>query len=204
MTTSTRVVLVRHAETEMITKKLIHGHSDSPLSEKGTRDAQKTADYFRGQRFDAFYSSSIGRAVRTANIIGNAINIPPVPTDGLKERYYGWLEGKPLTLFEPDLTGPKIMHPIIEFALKISGESSLDFLDRVITTFESIVAKHEGQRILIVLHWGILSVLTQYLQGKDLAVWREIGPWTSCGISEYQQNENHWHPLYLDRSSHLI
>jgi probable phosphoglycerate mutase len=204
MTTSTRVVLVRHAETEMITKKLIHGHSDSPLSEKGIRDAQKTADYFRGQRFDAFYSSSIGRAVRTANIIGNAINIPPVPTDGLKERYYGWLEGKPLSLFEPDLTGPRIMHPIIELALKMTGESSQNFLDRVITTFESIVAKHEGQRILIVLHWGILSVLTQYLQGKDLAVWREIGPWTSCGISEYQQNENHWHPLYLDRSSHLI
>jgi broad specificity phosphatase PhoE len=96
------------------------------------------------------------------------------------------------------------MHPIIELALKMTRESSQNFLDRVITTFESIVAKHEGQRILFVLHWGILSVLTQYLQGKDLAVWREIGPWTSCGISEYQQNKNHWHPLYLDRSSHII
>ena len=204
MTTTTQVVLVRHAETEMITKDLIHGQSDSPLSEKGVSDAQKTADYFRGQRFDAFYSSSIGRAVRTADIIGGAINKSPVPTDGLKERYYGWLEGKPLALFEPDLSGPKIMHPIIEFALTISGESSQDFLDRVIETFENIAAKHEGQRILIVLHWGILSVLTQYLQGKDLVLWREIGPWTSCGISEYQQNEKKWHPLYLDKSSHLI
>ena len=96
------------------------------------------------------------------------------------------------------------MHPIIEFALTMSGESSQDFLDRVITTFENIAAKHEGQRILIVLHWGILSVLTQYLQGKDLALWREIGPWASCGISEYQQNEKNWHSLYLDKSSHLI
>ena len=204
MKTTTRVVLVRHAETEMITKNLIHGHSDSPLSDKGVSDAHKTADFFRGQHFDAFYSSSIGRAARTANIIGDALNIPPVLTDGLKERYYGWLEGKPLSLFEPDLTGPKIMYPIIEFALKVSGESSQEFLDRVIRTFEGITAKHKGQRILIVLHWGILSVLTQYLQGKDLTVWREIGPWTSCGISEYQQNGINWHPMYLDKSSHLI
>jgi 2,3-bisphosphoglycerate-dependent phosphoglycerate mutase len=204
MQSTTRVVLVRHAQTEMITKNRIHGHSDSPLTDKGIHDAQKTAAYLSGQHFDAFYSSSIGRAMHTAAIIGNAINMQPEPTDGLKERYYGWLEGKPLSLFEPDLSGPKIMHPIIEFALHASGESSKDFINRVIIDFKRITEKHTGQRILIMLHWGILSILTQYLQGKDLSIWREIGPWTSCGISEYQQNKTNWHPLYLDKSDHLI
>ena len=203
MNNPTQVVLVRHAQTEMITENRIHGHSDSPLSKKGVRDANKTAGHLREQSFDAFYSSSIGRAMRTAEIIGDAINMAPVPTDGLKERYYGWLEGKSLSLFEPDLTGPKIMHPVIKFALKTSGESAEDFIDRVINTFGHITAKHKEQRILIVLHWGILSILTQYLQGKDLAVWREIGPWTSCGISEFHQKENIWQPIQLDNSSHL-
>ena len=142
--------------------------------------------------------------MHTASIIGDAINMQPVPSNGLKERFYGWLEGKPLSLFEPDLSGPKIMHPIINFALNTSGESSQDFIERVITDFERITTKHAGQRILIVLHWGILSILTQYLQGKDLSIWRGIGPWTSCGISEYQQNTVNWHPLYLDKRSHLI
>jgi len=100
MTKRTQVVLVRHAQTEMITKNRIHGHSDSPLSQKGIRDANKTADRLREQSFDVFYSSSIGRAMSTAEIIGDALNMTPVPTDGLKERYYGWLEGKPLSLFD--------------------------------------------------------------------------------------------------------
>ena len=204
MNKPTQVILVRHAQTEMITQNRIHGHSDSPLSEKGIRDANKTADHLREQSFDVFYSSSIGRAMCTAEIIGDALNMAPVPTDGLKERYYGWLEGKPLSLFEPDLTGPIIIHPFIKFALNTSGESADGFIDRVIKTFDQITAKHKGQRILIVLHWGILSVLAQYLQGKDLADWREIGPWTSCGISEFHQKENLWQLIYLDDSSHLI
>ena len=204
MNKTTQVVLVRHAQTEMITENRIHGHTDSPLSKKGVRDANKTADILRAGSFGAFYSSSIGRAMRTAEIIGNALNMAPVPNDGLKERYYGWLEGRPLSLFEPDLTGPKIMHPFIKFALKTSGESAEFFIDRVIRTFDQIAANHKGQRILIVIHWGILSVLTQYLQGKDLAFWREIGPWTSCGISEFHQKENKWKTIYLDDSNHLL
>jgi len=204
MTLSTQVILVRHAQTEMITKNRIHGHSDSPLSQKGVRDANKTADRLRGQSFGAFYSSPIGRAMHTAEIIGNVINRVPVPNDGLKERYYGWLEGKPLSLFEPDLSGPKIMHPFINIALKASGESAKFFVDRVISTFDDITTRHKKQRILFVIHWGLLSILTQYLQGKDLSVWREIGPWTSCGISEFHQKENTWQPIYLNNSSHLL
>ncbi len=204
MTLSTQVILVRHAQTEMITKNRIHGHSDSPLSQKGVRDANKTADRLRGQSFGAFYSSPIGRAMHTAEIIGNVINRVPVPNDGLKERYYGWLEGKPLSLFEPDLSGPKIMHPFINIALKASGESANFFVDRVISTFDDITTRHKKQRILFVIHWGLLSILTQYLQGKDLSVWREIGPWTSCGISEFHQKENTWQPIYLNNSSHLL
>ena len=204
MKKSTQVVLVRHAQTEMIIENRIHGHTDSPLSQKGIRDANKTADHLREQSFDILYSSSIGRAIRTAEIIGNAINMAPVPVDGLKERYYGWLEGKPLSLFEPDLSGPKIMHPFIKFALKTSGESAEIFINRVIRTFDHLAAKHKGRRLLIVIHWGILSILTQYLQGKDLAVWREIGPWTSCGISEFHKKDNIWQTIYLDDSSHLL
>ena len=204
MTLSTQVILVRHAQTEMITKNRIHGHFDRPLSQKGIQDAKKTAEHFRGQSFDALYSSSIGRAMHTAEIIGNAIDMVPVPNDGLKERNYGCLEGKPLSLFEPDLSGPKIMHPFINFALRTSGESAKFFVDRVISTFDDITTQHKKQRILFVIHWGLLSILTQYLQGKDLSVWREIGPWTSCGISEFHQKENTWQPIYLNNSSHLL
>ena len=205
MQETTQVVLVRHAETQTITSQRIHGQTDGPLSEKGIQDAQKTAEYFRGHTFDAFYSSPLGRAMTTARIIGSTINMEPVPVDGLKERYYGWREGRSLKWFEPDLSGPKITLPLVKFALWASGESSDDFINRAIHTFDIIAKKHRGERVLIVLHWGILSILNQYLQEKDVSAWREIGPWIACGISEFHHNNNGtWKPIRFDNGHHLL
>ena len=204
MAPSTQVVFVRHAQTESIINNRIHGQSDAPLTEKGIRDAQRTAEFLSKQSFDAVYSSPLGRAIRTSEIIGSALNMDPEPMDGLMERYYGWLEGKPLKLFEPDLSGPFFMRPIIQLALKVSGESGESFVSRVTYTFDQIAAKHNGERVLIILHWGNLSVLAQHLQGRDLSIWRGIGPWTSCGISEFHQNGGTWKPVYLNQSEHLI
>jgi len=106
MNKTTQITLVRHAETTMISGNKIHGHLDAPLSEAGLIDTRKTAEYFRGQHFDTLYSSSLGRALRTAEIIGKAVQLDPIPVDKLRERYYGRLEGKSLDRFEPDGSGP--------------------------------------------------------------------------------------------------
>ena len=203
MDKTTQVIFVRHAQTQTITSQRIHGQTDGPLSEKGVMDAQKTADFFRGHSFDAFYSSPIGRAMTTAKMIGKAIDMTPAPIDGLKERYYGWLEGRSLKWFDPDLSGPKVTLPIVKFALWASGESSKDFVDRVTSAFDAITDTHKGQRVLIVLHWGVLGVLTQYLHKKDLKKWQKIGPWVACGISEFHRDNGKWDPIYLDKDDHL-
>ena len=203
MTKSTEIVLVRHAETTMISDNRIHGQLDAPLTDGGIKAARKTAEIFRGQSFDAFYASSLGRAMRTAEIIGDSINMQPVPVDGLRERNYGWLEGKPLAFFEPDLTGPGFMHPLIKFALRVSGEGDEEFPRRVTKTISEIIQRHEGQRILLVIHWGILSILTRYFNDKDMRGWQSVGPWTACGISEIHKNGSGWQIIRLDDHSHL-
>ncbi len=203
MTISTEIVLVRHAETTIISNNRIHGQTDAPLTEPGLTAARRTAENFRGQKFDAFYSSSLGRAMKTAEIIGDAIQLLPIPVDGLRERNYGWLEGKPIGLFEPDLTGPAFMHPIIKFALRTSGESDEEFPRRVLNTFNEIYQRHMGQRIMLVVHWGILSILTRYFRYEDMNGWQGVGPWTPCGISEIHKNGSGWQILRLNDHSHL-
>lgn len=203
MTKSTEIVLVRHAETTMISDNRIHGQIDAPLTEGGIAAARKTAEIFRGQTFDAFYASSLGRAMRTAEIIAEVIHMQPEPVDGLRERNYGWLEGKPLAFFEPDLTGPVFMHPFIKFALRVSGESDAEFPRRVIKTIDEIIQRHEGQRVMLVIHWGILSILTRYFQNEEMDGWQSVGPWTACGISEVHKNGSGWQFIRLDDHSHL-
>jgi len=204
MNQPTRVILVRHGQTQTITNDKIHGQTDGPLSEKGLADARKTADFFRGQSFDAFYSSPLGRAMTTARMIGETINMQPVPVDGLKERFYGWLEGRSMKWFEPDLSGPKITLPLVRFALWASGEHSEDFVNRITTTFDALTEKHPGERIFIVLHWGVLGVLNQHLLGQDVSEWRRIGPWIACGISEFHHQNGVWKPMSIDNGDHLL
>lgn len=203
MVKATEIVLVRHAETTMITDNRIHGQLDAPLTENGIAAAMKTAEKFFGQKIDAFYASSLGRAMRTAEIIGKAIGMQPVPVDGLRERNYGWLEGKPLALFEPDLTGPACMHPFIKLALHVSGEHDEEFPRRVVRSAEEIIQRHSCQRVLLVIHWGILSILTRYFRGEEMQGWQSVGPWAACGISEFHSNGSSWQIVRLDDHSHL-
>ncbi len=202
-TNPTYLFLVRHAETTMISKKLIHGTLDAPLSRKGLRDSQKAADYFRGNHFDVLYTSTLGRAMHTATIIGKAINKTPIPSEGLRERHYGILEGKSMELFEPDGTGAWYFRPFVDLALWLTGESEHKFIERVINSIEEIIIKHEGQHIIAVVHWGILSILSQYLQGKPLDGWRNIGPWTACGVTELISSNPHWNLIRLNDDSYL-
>ena len=199
----TEILLVRHAETTMISDNRIHGQLDAPLTEDGIIAARKTAEHFRGQKFDAFYTSSLGRAMHTAEIIGEAIHMQPTPIDELRERNYGWLEGKPLSYFEPDLTGPAFMHPVIKLALHISGEGDEEFPRRVLKTTEEIIQKHLGQRVMLVVHWGIISILMRYFRNESMQGWQAVGPWTACGISEVHKNGSGWQIIRLDDHSHL-
>lgn len=203
MPNTTQLVLVRHAETTMTEKNRIHGHSDAPISRSGVRAIKKTTEYFRGQKFDTLYSSSLGRAVTTAKHIGGVIGLEPVQLDGLRERGYGWLEGKLLPYFEPDLTGPVWLRPFVRFALFASGESDKNFIKRVISTTEDILARHRHQRVMMVIHWGLLSVLSKYLTEDTTDGWHEIGPWAACGITELHSNGRGWHIVRMDDAAHL-
>lgn len=63
--------LVRHGQTELNVQNILQGWQDSPLTERGCEQALATRAAFedRGVTFDHAYSSSLGRAQRTAELI---------------------------------------------------------------------------------------------------------------------------------------
>jgi len=199
----TGVFLFRHGETASTESRRIHGQTDSPLTKAGLEHAQATGEYLPSGFFDAFYCSSLGRAYNTAKIIGKSIKKEPIPLDGLRERFYGGLEGFPLLTFEPDLTGPVLLRPFVRFVLFISGEHEKNFISRVVSSIQEIINNHPGQRVLIVTHWGVLSILTKFFKGENMKNWEAVGPWTACGISEYRSNGQGWKTVQFNSSSHL-
>ena len=86
------IYIIRHGQTEMNQAHALQGRSDQPLNENGIRQAQEAAKGFGSLRFDRVYSSPLGRAIQTAEIV--APGVPIVVDDRLIEMDYGPYEGR--------------------------------------------------------------------------------------------------------------
>ena len=204
MNTPTQLVLVRHGETEWTEKGLLHGgRLDSPLSPKGRRQATLAARRLEGEDFAALYSSPQGRAMQTAEILGEALRLTPEPHNGLREYKFGWVEGRNKRLFEPDGTGPLLFKPLIALSILLTGERPGQFNQRVFSAIQHIVDQHPADRILVVTHWGVLSQLMAALLDADPKRWRKYGGWAPCGITELHGQDGEWQLIRMNDSEHL-
>ena len=204
MNAPTQLVLIRHGETEWTEKGLLHGgRLDSPLSPKGRQQATLAARRLEGEDFAALFSSPQGRAMQTAEILGEPQGLTPEPLDGLREYKFGWMEGKPKPPFEPDGTGPLLMKPLIALSILLTGERLSHFNRRVLSAVHDIADQHPSDRILVVTHWGVLSQIMAGLLDNDPKRWRQYGGWAPCGITELHGQDGLWQLIYMNDSEHL-
>lgn len=198
-----QLVLVRHGETEWTERGLLHGRLDSPLSAIGRRHAGQTALRLRGERFDGFYTSPQGRAMQTAEILAQAVEMAPIPLEGLREMDFGWPEGKSLRFFDPAGDGLRWFRPLVHVALALTAERASRFRGRVAAALDLILERHPHGRVLVVTHWGVLSMMMAVLKEADPTSWRRYGPWVACGISELHGEDGTWQVARLNDRAHL-
>ncbi len=206
MPESLRWVLVRHGETEWIERGLLHGRLDSPLSVTGRKHAQQTAERLRGECFDALYTSPLGRAVETAEILGRAVGVEPQALAELREVDFGLLEGRPRWLLDSDGVGGRLLRPLARVAFVLTGEPPQRVAQRVSAAVDLLVARHPTGHLLLVTHWGVLSQLAALLLDRDPRAWRRYGPWEACGLSEIvgvRAPALTWRAVRLNDTSHL-
>jgi len=91
-----RIYLVRHGETQANRDKIIQGHQDTALNEKGFQQARLLGEALKKIKFyDVAFSSDLCRAVSTADeILTHHPAVKMVKQEELRERYMGELEGK--------------------------------------------------------------------------------------------------------------
>ena len=95
------IYIIRHGKTAMNHANLLQGRSDIPLNEEGIRQAREAADRLRDIRFDYVFTSPLGRAVETAEIV--VPGLEPVVDELLIEMDYGPFEGTDLTHLPEEL-----------------------------------------------------------------------------------------------------
>lgn len=88
------LILVRHGETEHNVARITQGWSDSNLSERGRAQVLRLAERVAAMQPTALYSSTLGRALATAQAIADATGLEIVTMDELREMNYGRWEGR--------------------------------------------------------------------------------------------------------------
>ncbi|HCM62543.1 MAG TPA: 2,3-diphosphoglycerate-dependent phosphoglycerate mutase [Morganella sp. (in: Bacteria)] len=94
----TKLVLVRHGESEWNKENRFTGWTDVELSEKGRAEAQEAGQLLKkeGFSFDFAYTSVLKRAIHTLWSILDQVNQQWLPVEKswkLNERHYGALQG---------------------------------------------------------------------------------------------------------------
>jgi 2,3-bisphosphoglycerate-dependent phosphoglycerate mutase len=156
----TRIVVVRHGETDWNVEQRIQGQLDIPLNAHGRWQAGQLALALADEGLAAIYSSDLQRAAATAAAIGERAGLPAVHDVGLRERAFGHFEG--VTFREIGERWPEAQRRwrAREPAFAPGdGETLIDFQARVVQTALKLAAQHAGEAIALVAHGGVLDCL---------------------------------------------
>ena len=183
---TTRILLVRHGQSQGNVERRFGGHSPTPLSELGFRQAEATARSLAFENVNAIYSSDLLRAAQTAEPLARATELEVNRTNALRERSVGRMEG--LTFEEaaeayPDEYGA-LLRRDFEHVL-LGGESYRQLLDRASAELDRAIERHRGGTIAAFSHTGTICILVLHLMGAldapDLKpVWIASA---NCGIT---------------------
>lgn len=94
--TPTPFWFLRHGETDWNAEGRSQGHTDIPLNTVGVAQARRAALAMVDRGVATIVASPLSRALRTAEIVAEALNLPVATDPGLMEVGFGVEEGRPM------------------------------------------------------------------------------------------------------------
>ena len=193
MSLTTHVLIIRHGQSQGNAEGRFGGHTDTPLSPRGRKQAQATAKALASEKFDAIYSSDLPRALETASPLAKLSGVPLETTDTLRERSVGVMEG--LTFEEAAEQHPEQYQALLRRDFEhvlLGGESYRQTLDRASRKLDEAIEQHRGGRIALFAHTGTICILILHLMGALDAP--ELKPvWiatANCGIARFDLRDD--------------
>ena len=165
---ATKLLFVRHGQSEANTKSYFAGHLDAPLTETGRMQAKLMAEYVKTYPVSAIYASDLSRAFDTAAPIASFFDLPVFPDTRIREIHAGDWQGKTFDYLTKDadyniwLTGSPSVFPS-------GGESIPDLFARADAFLTEILHKHPDKTVAVVTHATPIRVLKAKWLGIPLS-----------------------------------
>lgn len=169
----TRIVLIRHGETDWNAERRLQGHIDIALNSEGRRQAAALGAALAGASFDAIYASDLQRAHQTAQAVAALHGMPVRAEPGLRERCFGGFEG--LLYAEIEQRFPRQFAAWqareVDSAMPAGvrhAETFRKFYQRCTGAIMGIARRHPGQTLALVAHGGVLECAYRAALGLSL------------------------------------
>ena len=187
-----KLYFVRHGESEANIQHVISNYgSHFGLTERGRQQVHVLADRLKDMPITTMYSSPVLRAMDTADILYQSLDLPYRVTEALREYNCGVLEGKSdeeswrlHRQFYDDWT---LRHDYL--SKPEDGESFVDIQNRFLPFIESLKRDADDQ-ILLVGHGGLFHLMLPLVLtniDNDFVRSHGIGH-TECIIAELHTN----------------
>lgn len=161
-----KLIIVRHGETEWNVQNKATGQLDSPLTPKGIRQAYAIADRLRRLSFTSFYSSELGRAVQTANIIAEVCGKKVMIDPQLREWNMGIFQGLTVSEMHQKFPQERQDYERIGYEYVIpEGESLRQCRDRAFRVMNAIAQRHPDETVVVITHGCVLMGFFEMVLG---------------------------------------
>ena len=162
----TKLIIIRHGESEANQLGVIAGWNDYPLTPLGMAQAEETAAHLATEQIDVVCSSDLCRAYATAEANAKLHGLTVQAYPELRETYCGEWEG--ITFAELEARDPVEYDRFrrVQLTYTIPGgenlwESGLRFYNKIL----EIANENQGKTILIAAHGAVIRVFWALICG---------------------------------------
>ncbi|HYQ64219.1 bifunctional RNase H/acid phosphatase [Actinophytocola sp.] len=189
--TPTRLLLLRHGQTELSGERRYSGRGDVPLTDAGRQQAKAAAARLATLEFTAVISSPLGRARQTAAAVAAATGRQVEVHEGLVETDFG--DWERLTFLEAAERDPELHRRWLgdPSVAPPNGESFDTVHARVRQARDELVQRHAGETLLLVSHvTPIKSLLRMGLDAGPSLLFRLHLDLASLSVVEFYPDGN--------------
>ena len=200
----TTIYVIRHAEAEGNLYRIVQGHRDSALTDRGWRQVRALEKRLEGVTFDAVYSSDLYRARATATAVSKPRGLPIIGVEDLREIRVG--EWEELTFGEIARRDPVMLDNFghhMDLWRVPGAESPRDVLERAWKFLNRVALEHDGQTVALVSHGYILRLALSKIEGMTLEETGNVPHGDNTSVSLLEYDGGAFRLVYRDDNSHL-
>ncbi len=176
----TRLVLVRHGQTDYNRESRLQGQVDIPLNATGIRQAESLSPVLAALAPDVLVASPLERAVETARLMSRGTDVEVRTDEAFLERGFGqWegLRGEEIRLRWPDEHAAWRAHRPV---LGLDVEDRPEVAERVAAACRELVSAHVGGTVMVVAHGAAITLGITALLGLDANGFRGLAGLENC------------------------